>query len=110
MKKVSVYRSWCTKLKPAGQLCVLYHALESLGWEIDQSKITIDPDDYDHDPNYLNDVFFNDCDLLLVYNGMRDHHEEVAHLAKSKNIKTLYCEVGYLPQEGHETIDPKGLF
>ena len=110
MKKVSVYRGWCTKLKPAGESCLVYRVLESLGWEIVQSKIITDPDDYDHDPNYLNNTFLDDCDLLLVYNGMRDHHEEVAHLAKSKNIKTLYNEVGFLPQDGHETLDPKGLF
>jgi hypothetical protein len=54
--------------------------------------------------------FIDQYDLIFINNGYRPYQRRFMDLARLKNKKIIYSELGHLPQRGSIHIDYKGLF
>jgi len=54
--------------------------------------------------------FIDQYDLIFINNGYRPYQRRFMDLARLKNKKIIYSELGHLPQSGSIHIDYKGLF
>lgn len=77
---------------------------------------------FDKDKDFKNELFFkgftddqikefiSSYDLLIINNGYRPQQGNFVNVAKSLSKKTIFTELGHLPQKGYIHLDYNGLY
>lgn len=77
---------------------------------------------FNKDKDFKNELFFkgftddqikefiSSYDLLIINNGYRPAQGNFVNVAKSLNKKTIFTELGHLPQKGYIHLDYNGLY
>lgn len=65
---------------------------------------------FEVEPCYKNRIpDFNDCKLLMAWNGAQEIHKPLLERARQESIKVLFVECGFFPQSKYFYIDDKGI-